>query len=91
MSMITATAWVPRGAAATSPTKYDVDETELSRISQLARLQLEDAKTDLDNVKKDGTNNTTTEDSSDDEDIGVQLPKTNGSAIHWLVECSLGV
>ena len=47
MSMITASLWVPRGAAATYPTKYDIDEDELARISNLAKLQLEDAREDL--------------------------------------------
>ena len=51
MSMITASTWVPRGAAATFPTKYDVDEKELARISRLAKLQLEDAKNDLDEAQ----------------------------------------
>jgi len=46
MSMITATAWVPRGFAAPFPTKYTFDE-EFKRISELAKLQLEDAKDDL--------------------------------------------
>lgn len=41
--MITATAWVPRGYAATFPTKYALDEQELARISRLAQLKLEDA------------------------------------------------
>ncbi|KAI9730609.1 MAG: hypothetical protein M1818_008091 [Claussenomyces sp. TS43310] len=48
MSMITATAWVPRGFAAPFPTKYTFDEEEFQRISELAKLQLDDAKDDLD-------------------------------------------
>ena len=44
MSMVLATTWVRRGAAAQFPTKYDIDEAELGRISKLARLQLEDAQ-----------------------------------------------
>ena len=51
MSMITASLWVPRGAAATFPEKYDIDEDELARISKLAKLQLEDAKEDLSDAK----------------------------------------
>lgn len=47
MSMITATTWVPRGFAAPFPTKYTFDEEEFKRISELAKLQLEDAKDDL--------------------------------------------
>lgn len=46
-SMITTTTWVRRGVAAQFPTKYDIDEDEINRISKLARLQLEDAQGDL--------------------------------------------
>lgn len=46
-SMITTTTWVRRGVAAQFPTKYEIDEAELNRISEIARLQLEDAKGDL--------------------------------------------
>ncbi|KAI9043793.1 rRNA-processing protein PWP1 [Aspergillus affinis] len=47
MSMITTTGWVRRGVAAQFPTKYEIDEEEMGRISELARMQLEDAKGDL--------------------------------------------
>lgn len=50
--MITATAWVPRGHAAAFPTKYVFDEDEYSRISKLAKLELEDAKDDLENARQ---------------------------------------
>jgi periodic tryptophan protein 1 len=49
--MTLATTWVRRGVAAQFPTKYDVDEEELGRISKLARLQLEDAKQDLEEAQ----------------------------------------
>lgn len=45
--MITTSAWVRRGMAAQFPTKYEIDENEMNRISELARMQLEDAKEDL--------------------------------------------
>lgn len=51
MSMITALGWVPRGHAAQFPTKYILDDEEVSRISQLAKLQLEDAQEDLDEAR----------------------------------------
>ncbi|KAL9042117.1 MAG: hypothetical protein Q9180_000822, partial [Flavoplaca navasiana] len=78
MSMITAAAWVPRGAAAAFPTKYDVDETELARISKLAKLQLEDAEEDLD-VFQNGQNNhehsgSSSEDDDNDGDVQMALP-----------------
>ncbi|EMR61838.1 putative periodic tryptophan protein 1 protein [Eutypa lata UCREL1] len=46
-SMITTSAWVPRGFAAPFPTKYKFDEAEFERIADLAKLQLEDANEDL--------------------------------------------
>lgn len=51
MSMITATTWVPRGFAAPFPEKYQFDEDEYERISQLAKLQLDDAKEDLEEAQ----------------------------------------
>lgn len=70
--MITASLWVPRGAAAAFPEKYDVDEDELARISKLAKLQLEDAKEDLSEAKNERQGETETED-SDAEESGVKL------------------
>jgi periodic tryptophan protein 1 len=51
MSMITATAWVPRGFAAPFPTKYNFDEEEFQRIAKLAKLQLDDANEELDDAR----------------------------------------
>ncbi|KAL1970437.1 hypothetical protein VTN77DRAFT_4081 [Rasamsonia byssochlamydoides] len=53
MSMITTTTWVRRGVAAQFPTKYEIDEEEFNRISELARKQLEDAKGDLKAAKEE--------------------------------------
>ncbi|KAI1947727.1 rRNA-processing protein [Ophidiomyces ophidiicola] len=53
VSMITSTAWVRRGVAAQFPEKYELDEDEINRISELARVQLEDAKTDLKTAREE--------------------------------------
>lgn len=74
MSMITASLWVPRGAAASFPEKYDVNEDELARISELAKLQLEDANEDLGNARRGRQDGPETED-SDAEENGVRLPQ----------------
>jgi hypothetical protein len=61
MSMITATTWVPRGFAAPFPERYVFDEDEYERIAHLAKLQLEDAKEELEeaqNEKKDMNDST---------------------------------
>ncbi|KAN0080920.1 WD40-repeat-containing domain protein [Elaphomyces granulatus] len=60
MSMITTTTWVRRGVSAQFPTKYEIDEGEIQRISKLARIQLEDARRDLSAVQ----------DTVDDDRIG---------------------
>ena len=72
MSMITASLWVPRGAAATFPERYDIDEDELARISKLAKLKLEDANEDLRDAKSGRQGETETEE-SDVEGNGVTL------------------
>lgn len=54
MSMITSTAWVPRGFAAPFPKKYDFDEDEFERIAELAKLQLDDANEDLEEAQAEG-------------------------------------
>ena len=82
MSMITATTWVPRGFAAHFPTKYDVDEVELARISKLAKLQLDDAKEDLEGARNGNKEDTENEDTSEGDGNGVRLPKSNGYARH---------
>ena len=68
MSMITASTWVPRGAPAEFPTKYEVDEAELARISNIAKLQLQDAKDELDASQNRVKNRAGTAESSDMED-----------------------
>lgn len=57
MSMITATTWVPRGFAAPFPTKYVFDDDEYERISKLAKLQLDDAKEDLEDAQEEQKEN----------------------------------
>ena len=75
--MTLATTWVRRGVAAQFPVKYQVDEAELSRISQLARLQLEDAQQDL----QDAQNRKDEDDSGDqDSDAGVPTGEGGGTS-----------
>lgn len=51
-TLISALSWVKRGVAAENPTRYDIDENELARVSRLAREELEDAQVDLEQVGK---------------------------------------
>lgn len=77
MSMITASTWVPRGAPAAFPVKYQVDEAELARITKLAKLQLEDAESDLENAKN-GNADLTSADASPEEVESLKLPQSQG-------------
>ena len=43
---------VRRGVASQHPTKYDLDEQELARISSLARIELEDARVELERASE---------------------------------------
>ncbi|KAK9448177.1 WD40-repeat-containing domain protein [Limtongia smithiae] len=45
--MISATTWVPQGFAAEFPSRYEMDDEEVDRISKLAQLRLDDALEDL--------------------------------------------
>ncbi|QKX52991.1 uncharacterized protein TRUGW13939_00062 [Talaromyces rugulosus] len=67
-SMITTTTWVRRGVAAQFPTKYDIDEDEINRISKLARLQLEDAQGDLKAAESAGNDEDEDDDAMDDDE-----------------------
>jgi periodic tryptophan protein 1 len=46
-NLISAISWVRRGVAAQNPEKYVLDEKELERVSTLARIELEDARAEL--------------------------------------------
>lgn len=67
--MITATAWVPRGFAAPFPTKYTIDEEEFKRISELAKLQLNDANDDLAKAQKKEKKKKSNKSAGDEDDM----------------------
>jgi len=46
-NLISAVAWVRRGVSAQHPQKYVLDDRELERVSALARIELEDARIEL--------------------------------------------
>ncbi|KAL9125689.1 MAG: hypothetical protein Q9217_005148 [Psora testacea] len=89
MSMITASVWVPRGVAAAFPTKYDVDERELERISNLTKLQLNDAKDDLEGFKRGAHTKEAENEDSDMEGDRVRLSQSQTDADDDLKEYDL--
>lgn len=53
--MISATTWVPKGFASEFPEKYELDDEEMERINQLAKLNLDDARADLETAEEKDT------------------------------------
>ncbi|TVY19331.1 putative WD repeat-containing protein [Lachnellula arida] len=92
MSMITATAWVPRGFAAPFPTKYTFDEEEFQRIADLAKLQLDDANEDLEEARNQPTEKNGKEDAEEegsDDEAGSKALKSKGDEDDDLKEYDL--
>ena len=46
-NLISAVSWVRRGVSIQHPQKYVLDDRELERVSALARIELEDARVEL--------------------------------------------
>lgn len=53
--MISSSCWVPRGYASEFPEKYELDDAEMERISQMANLELNDAEEELNVAEKKQT------------------------------------
>ncbi|EFI27913.1 transducin family protein/WD-40 repeat family protein [Coprinopsis cinerea okayama7 len=51
-NLISAVSWVRRGVAQQHPIKYVLDDGELERVSKLARIELEDARKELEKAHK---------------------------------------
>lgn len=66
--MISASGWVPRGFASEFPEKYELDDSEMERITAMARLQLGE------NDEKDG-------DEDESEDVSSKKPANLGSQV----------
>jgi periodic tryptophan protein 1 len=77
-SFISALAWVKRGAAARHPSKYVLDDAELERVSALARIELEDARVELERAHEaaktmgKGAEGNEADDPDEDEDNWVE-------------------
>ena len=67
-----------RGVAAQHPTKYVLDDQELERVSALARIELEDARKELEKAHKaaqamgKGAEGDEADDADDDESAWVE-------------------
>lgn len=55
--MISATAWVPRGFASEFPEQYELDDEEMKRIEEMSKLNLDEAKADLENAQAEANEN----------------------------------
>ncbi|KAJ6624075.1 WD40-repeat-containing domain protein [Mycena sp. CBHHK59/15] len=73
-SLISAVSWVKRGVSAQHPSKYVLDDKELERVSALSRIQLEDARIELERAHEAaksmgrGAEGEEADDAGDDDD-----------------------
>jgi periodic tryptophan protein 1 len=78
-NLISCVSWVRRGVSVQHPAKYVLDDKELERVSTLARIELEDARVELERAheaaksmnRDDG--DMEADDSNNDEDSWVEL------------------
>ncbi|KAL5504218.1 PWP1 [Sanghuangporus vaninii] len=76
-SLISSVSWVKRGIAAQHPTKYNLDERELERVSALARIEIEDARVELERAQEAAKEMGRGAEEDDDEDVDVDEDKEN--------------
>lgn len=68
-SLISAVAWVKRGVAVQHPSKYVLDDKELQRVSALARIEVEDARVELERAHEAAKSMRRAEDDDEDEEV----------------------
>lgn len=66
-TMISSTSWVPRGFALEFPEKYELDDAEMERITQLGAMELEDAKEDLEEAQAANPESLVPQETADDD------------------------
>ncbi|KAK9467863.1 WD40-repeat-containing domain protein [Lipomyces arxii] len=71
--MISSTTWVPRGFAAEFPVRYEVDDAEVERISELAQMRLDDAIEDYDEAREKDVNDEDGEEENDDDEVEIMV------------------
>ncbi|KAI0046584.1 transducin family protein/WD-40 repeat family protein [Auriscalpium vulgare] len=83
-SLISCVSWVKRGVASQYPSKYVLDDNELERVSKLARIELEDARVELEraHAAAKSMGKGVDEDNVEDEEDG----EGNGDDADWVDE-----
>jgi periodic tryptophan protein 1 len=77
-SLISSVAWVRRGVSAQHPHRYVLDDKELERVSALARIELQDARVELERAHEvaktmgRGAEGEEADDQDDDDDNWVE-------------------
>lgn len=67
--MISSSCWVPRGFASEFPEKYELDDAEMERITQMAKLELDDAREELAEAQQEQKNSQFQDQADVDDDL----------------------
>ncbi|KAG1855327.1 transductin family protein/WD-40 repeat family protein [Suillus subalutaceus] len=84
-NLISCVSWVKRGVSAHQPSKYVLDEKELERVSALARIELEDARIEIErahNAAKSmgkGAEGAEADDADEDDDENAWVDEEDAS------------
>lgn len=71
--MISATSWVPRGIASEFPETYELNDEEMARIEAMSKLNLGEAKADLDEAMEEENGGSEDDKKVDSEKLKSQL------------------
>jgi periodic tryptophan protein 1 len=85
--LISAVSWVRRGVAQRHPTKYVLDDGELERVSKLARIELEDARADLEKAHKAALEmgkDADDEENEDEDEEGAEMNADAAKGGEWV-------
>ncbi|KAL5526494.1 PWP1 [Sanghuangporus sanghuang] len=85
-SLISSVSWVKRGIAAQHPAKYNLDELELERVSALARIEIEDARVELERAQEAAKEMGRRAEEDDDEDVDVDEDEDKENEDEWVDE-----
>jgi periodic tryptophan protein 1 len=83
-NLISAVSWVRRGVTAQHPEKYVLDDKELERVSALAKIELEDARVELERAHLAAQSMGKAAEGEEADDHGVDDVGEDDNDVNWV-------